>query len=185
MPSCELRMRNKKQKIQNMKAGIYKTEFGWLGLASDGKKLMSIILPAKNRDIVKNQLKKIYKNNIIINDKDIFLRIAKEKIISFLERKTRNIDVPFKLVSNSKFYRKVWNITLTIPYGSIKSYKWIAGKLGDKNLARAVGRALGNNPLPLIVPCHRVINENGLLGGFSGGMLWKNKLLKMEKTWKI
>ena len=83
----------------------------------------------------------------------------------------------------TSFEKKVWDITRSIPYGEIRTYKWIAEKLGNKNLSRAVGNALGRNPLLIVVPCHRVIRSNGDLGGFSSirGLELKRFLLKLEK----
>lgn len=92
-------------------------------------------------------------------------------------------DVEIKYVYGTSFERRVWDIVRLIPYGEVKTYKWVAEELGNKSLSRAVGNALGKNPLLLIVPCHRVIRSNGELGGFSsvGGLELKRFLLKLEK----
>jgi len=86
---------------------------------------------------------------------------------------------PLELASYSSFSKKVWAQTRLIPYGEVRSYKWVAERIGSKGF-RAVGKALGNNPFPIIVPCHRVIKEDGELGGFSSGLGIKRKLLKIE-----
>jgi methylated-DNA-[protein]-cysteine S-methyltransferase len=78
------------------------------------------------------------------------------------------------------FQRRVWNAMRKIPYGETRSYKWLAQKVGDSRKARAVGQACGSNPLPILIPCHRVIREDGGLGGFSAGLHIKRKLLKLE-----
>ncbi|NLL90358.1 MAG: MGMT family protein, partial [Dehalococcoidales bacterium] len=78
------------------------------------------------------------------------------------------------------FQREVWQATRTIPYGESRSYKWLAEKIGRPKATRAVGGALGKNPLPIIVPCHRVIGSNGDLTGFTGGLDIKIKLLELE-----
>ncbi len=83
------------------------------------------------------------------------------------------------LAGYSAFSRKVWTQTRLIPYGEVRSYKWVAQAIGTRGF-RAVGKALGNNPFPIIVPCHRVIKEDGGLGGFSSGLAIKRKLLKVE-----
>ena len=69
---------------------------------------------------------------------------------------------------------------LTIPRGETRSYAWIAKKIGKPRAARAVGAACGANPVPIIVPCHRVIASDGSLGGFGGGLPLKRRLLKLE-----
>jgi O-6-methylguanine DNA methyltransferase len=76
----------------------------------------------------------------------------------------------------------VWRTALRIPYGRARSYHWIASKVGGRRYARAVGHALGANPLPLIVPCHRVVAHDASLGGFSGGLKTKRRLLELEGT---
>ena len=78
------------------------------------------------------------------------------------------------------FQRKVWKVMRRIPYGSTRSYGWIAKKIGKPGAARAVGNACGSNPLPIIQPCHRVVASGGKLGGFSGGLPLKRKLLALE-----
>ncbi len=69
---------------------------------------------------------------------------------------------------------------LAIPRGETRSYAWIAKKIGKPNATRAVGAACGANPVPIIVPCHRVIASDGSLGGFGGGLPLKRRLLKLE-----
>lgn len=80
----------------------------------------------------------------------------------------------------TEFQQKVWSILKEIPYGKTVSYLDIAKELGCNNKVRAVGNANGKNPILFIIPCHRVINHNGKLGGYAGGLLVKEKLLKFE-----
>jgi methylated-DNA-[protein]-cysteine S-methyltransferase len=71
-----------------------------------------------------------------------------------------------------------------ISWGQTVSYKWVAGRIGRPNAARAVGQALGRNQVPLIIPCHRVIKEDGSIGGFGLGTEWKKWLLELERGGK-
>lgn len=80
------------------------------------------------------------------------------------------------------FQKKVWNELQKIPYGETISYQELATRCGSKNYSRAVGSANGKNPLPIIIPCHRVINKSGKLGGYAGGLELKRKLLELEKN---
>jgi len=84
--------------------------------------------------------------------------------------------------SATAFQCRVWDLAGSIPFGQLRTYAWLAGQLGRRGAARAVGAALGRNPLPLIVPCHRVVCSNGHPGGFSatGGTALKRKLLEHE-----
>lgn len=86
------------------------------------------------------------------------------------------------LSSGTEFQRRVWNKLTEIPYGETRSYKWLAEEVGSPNGFRAVGGANGKNPVPIIIPCHRVINSDGSLGGYSGGAWIKEALLKSEKA---
>lgn len=78
------------------------------------------------------------------------------------------------------FQRKVWEVVKTIPRGETRSYKWVAEKVSHPRAVRAVGQALKKNPLPGIIPCHRVIRSDGSLGGFSRGLKKKRELLRAE-----
>lgn len=93
------------------------------------------------------------------------------------ERKSFNIPLELK---GTEFQKRVWNELIKIPYGDAASYKEIAEKIGSKKSYRAVGNANGKNPIPIIIPCHRVIISNGKLGGYTGGLEIKIKLLELE-----
>jgi len=84
----------------------------------------------------------------------------------------------------TEFQRRVWAELSRIPYGETVSYAYIANRIGSTNAVRAVGSANGRNPLCIIVPCHRVINSSGSLGGYSGGLEVKTKLLELEKSFR-
>ena len=92
---------------------------------------------------------------------------------------------PRKFISldqGSLFEKKVWKKLGQIQYGQVDSYKGLAKKVGSPRAARAVGNALSKNPFPLIIPCHRIISTDGSLGGFTGGISIKRKLLRHEKS---
>ncbi len=89
--------------------------------------------------------------------------------------------VPLDLSSGTGFQQEVWRVLLTIPRGETRSYGWVAKKIGRPHAARAVGAACGANPLPVIVPCHRVIAGDGSIGGFGGGLSMKRRLLALER----
>jgi methylated-DNA-[protein]-cysteine S-methyltransferase len=85
-----------------------------------------------------------------------------------------------KFISGTEFQHKVWLALKDIPYGETRSYKWIAEKAGNPKATRAAGQALKKNPLPIILPCHRVIASDGSIGGFSCGVSIKKRLLMHE-----
>jgi len=89
---------------------------------------------------------------------------------------------PLDLSAHTPFQKEVWQALQKISYGKIKTYKEIAIKLNRPRSFRAVGNACSKNPLPIIIPCHRVVKKNYNLGGFSSGLIWKEKLLRIEKS---
>ena len=80
----------------------------------------------------------------------------------------------------TEFEKKVWLTLKEIPYGETRTYKWLAEEIGNPNATRAVGQALSRNPLPIILPCHRVIESDGSIGGYSAGIDIKRRLLEIE-----
>ncbi|HWZ97001.1 MAG TPA: methylated-DNA--[protein]-cysteine S-methyltransferase [Candidatus Dormibacteraeota bacterium] len=93
----------------------------------------------------------------------------------------REFDIPL-LMEGTEFQKRVWKMLQTIPYGETISYGELAKKIGDPKAVRAVGAANGQNPIPIIVPCHRVIGSDGSLTGFGGGIENKKKLLELESA---
>ncbi len=87
---------------------------------------------------------------------------------------------PFLFLSGTDFEKKVWLALGGIPYGETRTYKWLAEEVENPKASRAVGQALSRNPIPIVVPCHRVIESDGSLGGYSGGIEIKRRLLDME-----
>ncbi len=138
---------------------------------SSNKGIVKILL---NKDEV---LKPQNQTNLRTDDPYMFNVFI--ELEEYLHLNRKNFGVPMD-IRGTDFQKRVWQELLKIPYGKTVSYKFIAKQLGDEKLIRAVGRANGANPIPVIIPCHRVINENGSLGGYSGGINIKEKLLKLE-----
>lgn len=99
-------------------------------------------------------------------------------------KKRKSFSLPINLLG-TKFQKKVWEQTAKIKYSSPLSYKQLAKNIGYSKASRAVGGALSKNPIPIIIPCHRVIGANGSLGGFTGGIELKKKLLKLERYFEF
>ena len=112
-----------------------------------------------------------------------FVAHAINGIVALLEGEPRDLtDVPLDLESAPEFHRRVYEVARTIKPGTTLSYGEVAERLGEPDTARAVGQALGRNPIPIIVPCHRVLAAHGATGGFSapGGTATKLQLLAIE-----
>ena len=102
------------------------------------------------------------------------------EITEYLDGKRQSFEVPLD-IQGTEFQKKVWEQLLRIPYGQTLSYLEIAKRIQNEKSVRAVGTANGRNPLCVVIPCHRVIASSGELGGYSGGLEIKNKLLDLEK----
>jgi methylated-DNA-[protein]-cysteine S-methyltransferase len=89
---------------------------------------------------------------------------------------------PLDWTGATEFQQQVWRALLRIPCGKTCTYGELANEIGSPNATRAVGSACGANPIPVLVPCHRVLASGGSIGGFSGGLDWKRRLLKGEQT---
>lgn len=102
-----------------------------------------------------------------------------EQLSEYLRRQRKEFTVPFTL-RGTPFQQQVWQELQRIPYGEVISYQELAVRIGMKGAVRAVGNANGANPLPILVPCHRVIGSNGKLVGYGGGLGMKSYLLQLE-----
>lgn len=109
------------------------------------------------------------------------LSMATIQLDEYFQGKRTVFSLPFKL-TGTPFQLAVWKELQNIPYGQTTSYKEIAQKINKPKAYRAVGMANNKNPLPIIIPCHRVIGSNGKLTGYAGGLNFKNYLLQLEKS---
>ena len=144
---------------------IYNTKIGKIKISYENNVIIGISKADKETDYgVKTDLTE----NVIIHIKE------------YLIRKRKKFEIPISLIG-TEFQKKVWEELLKIPYGETVSYEDIAIKIGNPKACRAVGMANHNNPLLIVVPCHRVINKNNKLGGYALGLELKRELLKLEK----
>jgi len=156
---------------------VFHTAAGWVGFLSSAVGLRRIILPqASEADACQ-----------LLGNNQASVKLSNNRFQDLIERfnayfSGRRADFPDKLDFSgaTPFQREVWRVTRLIPYGETRSYQWVAGQIGKPGAARAVGQALGKNPLPVIVPCHRVVASSGELGGFTGGIEMKRRLLSLE-----
>ena len=107
------------------------------------------------------------------------LHESAQQILAFLDGKRQQLDFPIRMVG-TPFQQRVWHALQQIPYGTTRTYGEIAAAIGNPRASRAVGMACNKNPLPFIVPCHRVVGANGNLTGFAYGTDAKRWLLELE-----
>jgi methylated-DNA-[protein]-cysteine S-methyltransferase len=144
----------------------FDSPIGRLRLVSDGRSLLRVEFEGQHGD-----------DGIEHPDPVLEQAIAElqEYFAGSRRRFTVALDAP-----GTAFQQQVWGALREIPYGELRSYRDIAEQLGNGRAVRAVGAANGRNPLPIIVPCHRVIGSNGRLTGFAGGLTTKARLLALE-----
>lgn len=160
----------------------FNTDMGWVGVLGSEYGLLRTTLPQPSDVAAQNSL-----GNPATNARrspDAFTELIVRFQLYFSGGK---VDFPDDLYISAAtpFQQRVWETTRLIPYGETKSYGWVAKILKQPGAARAVGQALSRNPLPIIVPCHRVLQGGGELGGFSGGLAVKTRLLALEAGEKI
>lgn len=114
------------------------------------------------------------------NDREPVLAQVRREVEAYARGKRRRFTVPFEL-EGTHFQREVWKALFEIPFGEVRSYGELARALGRPGAARAVGAAAAKNPLPVIIPCHRLVGAGGALTGFSGGLDVKRRLLELER----
>ncbi len=162
-----------------MQYRIIDTSFGYIGIATTEKGISAITLPCDTEDEAAISLGEKSGNG---NSDSGLLPDLVERIIKYFHGEKVAFPDELDLTSASEFQRKVWQATRLIPYGETRSYLWVATQAGNPRASRAAGRALGRNPLPIIIPCHRVIAGNGGMGGFTGGIEMKMRLLALESS---
>jgi len=162
-------------------AVIFVTPWGWMGISETKEGIDAIVLPKPSRAAVESVLRASGEKPIEYRT-SARLQTARTQVSEYLSRRRQCFDLPLDLSQGTTFQRLVWRMLQHVPYGSLRSYRWIAARAGGRQYARAVGNAVGANPLPIVIPCHRIVAHDGTLGGFSGGLLLKRKLLALEGT---
>jgi len=105
---------------------------------------------------------------------------AREELADYLAGERSYFSVPVDFSGMARFQHDVLDAARSIPFGDVRSYRWIAETIGSPKAVRAVGTALGRNPVPVIVPCHRVLRSDGSLGGYAFGLDMKSRFLELE-----
>jgi methylated-DNA-[protein]-cysteine S-methyltransferase len=121
---------------------------------------------------------------IPIDDAHPVLVRARQQLREYFDGVRQQFDLPLK-INGDNFRRRVWAELQSIPYGTTVSYGDVAARLGDRRLAQSVGQAVGANPLPIVIACHRVVGSDGTLTGFGGGLDRKRFLLELEEPAEI
>lgn len=146
---------------------FFDTPAGRMALAEDGGALTSLWLPGQGQPRIAAR-------------ETPLLAEARTQLLDYFRGARREFDLPL-LPEGTPFRRRVWDALLTIPYGQTISYGELARRIGSPKAVRAVGQANHHNPLPIFIPCHRVVGADGSLTGYGGGLELKQYLLHLEE----
>jgi len=162
-------------------ACVFRTPRGWMSVSETTKGIDAVVLPKASRQAVLSELPEA---SAALLDAQVSsrLREARAQLIDYLAGTRRSFDLSLDLSRGTSFQRKVWRTLRRVSYGRLRSYQWVAVRVGGRQYARAVGNAVGANPMPIVIPCHRIVAQDTSLGGFSGGLPTKRKLLTLEGT---
>lgn len=166
-----------KDEKRSAKYDIIETAAGWVGIEVSEQGVRKLTLPADNRGAMLAQMG--------ITENDLTPGAGGglgDRLKRFFSGEPVVFQEPFDLSGTTDFQRQVYEAACRIPYGQTVSYGELARTINKPGGARAVGRALGANPLPVIIPCHRIVGSDGSLTGFSGGLNSKKRLLQMEQN---
>jgi len=153
------------------------TDLGWMALVASAAGLQRVVLPQSTRSIALQLA--LEGLGGAVADSPAFGDLA-ERMKRYLRGQRVAFDDRLDPGRATAFMRVVWEASRCIPYGETRSYSWVAACVGKPRAARAVGQTMSRNPVPIVVPCHRVVNKDGGLGGFGGGVEMKRRLLELE-----
>jgi methylated-DNA-[protein]-cysteine S-methyltransferase len=160
---------------------VFRTPWGWMGVSETTRGIDAVVLPKASRQAVLSELGPP-SAELLEERTSPRLREAQAQLIGYLAGTRRSFDLPLDLSRGTSFQQRVWRTLRRISYGRLRSYQWVAARVGGRQYARAVGNAVGANPMPIVIPCHRIVAQDASLGGFSGGLPTKRKLLTLEGT---
>ncbi|MEK7819284.1 MAG: methylated-DNA--[protein]-cysteine S-methyltransferase [Bacteroidota bacterium] len=166
------------EEIKKVYCTSFESKIGLIYIASTEKGVCKISLPKEPKKEFFNWIKNHFAEDEVFENKSRNQNVI-DQLRKYFDERLYKFDVELDLIG-STFHQRVWKELQNIKYGETISYKILARRVGVRFGYRAVGKANGSNPIPIIVPCHRVINHNGSLGGYSSGIKVKEFLLRLE-----
>lgn len=167
---------------------LFDTAIGRCGVAWRGARLVAVQLPEADDDITRSRLRRKVGGEAEEGAPPPAIKRVIDDCIALLDGEARDFaQADLELETVTAFNRQVYDVALAIPPGGTLTYGEVAARIGEPGAARAVGKALGENPWPIVVPCHRVLAADGKTGGFSanGGVETKLKMLSIERVHKV
>ncbi|MFQ6097045.1 MAG: methylated-DNA--[protein]-cysteine S-methyltransferase [Armatimonadota bacterium] len=161
---------------------VLRCRVGWMPAVRSKRGVVSLELPTADRRAAAASLRRV---RVVGPDEDDLLAQLAAELAGYFNGERVDFSVPVDLRGVSRFRRRVLLTAARIPYGEVVTYGDVARAVGHPRGARAVGQAMGANPVPIVVPCHRVIASTGGLGGFGAGLAWKAALLTLEREGRL
>ena len=155
----------------------FASPFGAIGLVATDKGMCRLDLNVEP-SFYKNELERRYTCSLV--EDNGFFSSVEHTLQDYFQGVRKNFNVSIDFIEGTAFQRRVWRTLKKIPYGQVRSYAWVAKEVGHPRAVRAVGQANARNPVAIFVPCHRVINSDGGLGGYGSGLEVKKALLRLE-----
>jgi methylated-DNA-[protein]-cysteine S-methyltransferase len=164
--------------LADVSYGPVDSPFGTLLAATTRRGLVRVAFPEEDLDSMLEHLARRLSPRIV--EAPALLDQARRELEEYFSGRRRKFDLALDWTLVGPFGRKVLTVTSEIPYGGVLSYAEVAADAGSPRGSRAAGNALGSNPIPIVIPCHRVLRTGGALGGYGGGLERKRHLLELE-----
>jgi len=176
--AARLTARAAEQGLADVVYGSLDTPFGTMLAANSKRGLVRVAYPEESLDGMLGRIASTLSPRIV--EAPAALDPLKRQLEEYFSGRRRTFEVPLDWSLMSPFTKRVLKATAGIPYGGVLSYMEVAGEAGSPRGSRAAGNALGANPIPIVIPCHRVLHSGGRIGGYGGGLERKRWLLELE-----
>ena len=163
-------MKNKTSAVPSLRTARWESPFGTLQLTATADALVGLLLPCQLGSV--NMRPAGRPNTVLVE--------TCRQLEAFFAGDRRTFELPLAPISGTDFQRRVWDELQQVPFGSTLTYTQLAQRIGRPRAVRAVGAANGRNPIPIVIPCHRVVGSTGSLTGYGGGIEMKQQLLAWE-----
>ncbi len=167
-------------KDETLHFSFFESPLDLIGIAGSSKGLIRLKLGLKNPDSFVEYIETQFSGSWV--EKASAFKDIKSQLRLYFKSKNTKFDFKTDPRVGTVFQKKVWAGLRKIPFGQTRSYAWLAKSIGNPKACRAVGNANGKNPISILTPCHRVIRESGALGGYTGGISYKQFLLDLEQN---
>lgn len=165
--------------MSQFKHAVLPTRLGWIGVVASTRGLQRLNLPVKSAG---EALKRLGVDFTGVSPDPSFFVGIHMYLKRYFSGRTVDFNYALDIGPGVSFFQQAWRACASIPSGETRTYKWLAAQAGNPRAVRAAGQAMAHNPVSIIIPCHRVVANNGSLGGYGGGLALKQWLLDLERN---